>query len=67
MAKLYEFAAEAMVTEELKSLGYTYVPSVNLVLDASNPECKSCGNVLLMERLQSTPSKLTLNSIQIFR
>jgi type I restriction enzyme R subunit len=58
MPKLCESAVEEMAIEELQSLGYTYLPGVELAPDTPNPERSSYGDVLLMGRLQTALSKL---------
>ncbi len=58
MAKLCETAVEVMAIEELQSLGYTYIPGVDLAPDAPRHERSSYRDILLMGRLQAALSKL---------
>jgi type I restriction enzyme R subunit len=58
MPKLCESSIEEMAIEELQSLGYTYIPGVDLAPDSLKPERKSYGDILLIGRLQAAMSKL---------
>jgi type I restriction enzyme R subunit len=60
MPKLCESSIEQMAIEELQSLGYAYVPGVNLAPDAQGAEAErqSYGDVLLAGRLRTALVKL---------
>ncbi len=58
MPKLCESTIEEMAIEELQSIGYSYLSGIDLAPDAMDPERKSYGDVLLLERLQKIISKL---------
>ncbi|MCL1875956.1 MAG: type I restriction endonuclease subunit R [Synergistaceae bacterium] len=58
MPKLCESSIEQMAIEELESLGYAYIPGVDLAPDAPTAERQGYRDVLLAGRLRAALAKL---------